>query len=388
MAPPSATRAPCLQLRYDAAVPPSPNGSASCNTFTLAAYGVVAKKEGNVLLSGTSIRSALGLAYLGARGATRAEMARALGFEDGVDLRADAEVLRAAAGAAELAISNRLWPHRGSSLEGDFLSAIDAQGASVEALDFARAPNDARESINASVAKDTAGKIANLLPPGSIGPLTRLVLTNALYFKGKWDQVFPKAQTQRLGFYVTPDRPVVSPMMRLTADLHYGEVGSAKVLQLAYRGSDLAMLVALPKEQGGLHRLEDGLSWSRFQAWTQVLQRTKVQVFLPRFTFRQGGSVKAALTQLGLAHAFGEADFSGIAGPPGDLYLDDVFHETFVAVDEEGTEAAAATGAVMLMRGRPAPIPVFRADHPFLFFIRDTRSGRILFAGRLASPEG
>ncbi|NOU27233.1 MAG: serpin family protein [Polyangiaceae bacterium] len=364
------------------------SADAASNTFTLAAYAVVAKKEGNVLLSGTSIRSALGLAYLGARGATRSEMGRVLGFEAGVDVRAEADLLRAAAGAAELAIANRLWPHRGLTLEPDYRSAMEAQGASLEALDFARGPNDARESINASVAKDTAGKIENLLPPGSIGPLTRLVLTNALYFKGKWDQVFPKEQTQRLGFYVAPDRPVISPMMRVTADLHYGEVGSAKLLQLAYRGSDLAMLVALPKDQGGLHRLEDGLSWSRFQAWTQVLQRTKVQVFLPRFTFRQGGSVKPVLMELGLAHAFGAADFSGIAGPPGDLYLDDVFHDTFVAVDEEGTEAAAATGAVVQTRGRPAPIPVFRADHPFLFFMRDTRSGRIVFAGRLANPEG
>jgi serpin B len=373
---------------------PSPKSSAAAvaNEFTLSAYAPFAKKEGNLFFSGESLRSALRLAYLGARGTTRDEMSRVLAFDvdaivEVARAKAEAEVLRASAGEAALLISNRLWPDTSLALEADFVAAAAGAGAPVEALDFRGAPEAAREWINGSVARETQGKIERLLPAGSIDGLTRLVLTNALYFKGEWAQVFPTAQTTRLGFYLAQDRPVVTSMMRLTTSLPFGQVGGTRVLELPYKGSHLAMLVVLPKEVGELGRLEDGLSLKRFQAWTQALSPTMVQVLLPKFTFRWGGSVKTALAALGIAEAFaGDADFRGIAHLDQGLYIADVFHDAFVAVDEMGTEAAAATAVSMRPRGRPAPIPVFRADHPFLFFIRDTRSGHILFAGRVANP--
>jgi serpin B len=180
-------------------------------------------------------------------------------------------------------------------------------------------------------------------------------------------------------------------MMHATESYGLADASGAKALEMRYTGGDLAMLVLLPNDKNGISKLEDDIAKNGIDAWTKSLASTRVAVTLPKFTFESGGSMNNALKALGIKMAFSaNADFSGIASPQGEgrLYVSDVVHKTWVALDEEGTEAAAATGVVMRTTSMPiGPIAEFKADHPFLFFIRDTKTGRILFVGRVTDPK-
>jgi serpin B len=365
------------------------------NSFTLRAHAEFGAKPGNLFFSGTSLRAALGLAYQGARGNTAVQMSRALDLDPdatraAASARREAAELQSAAGAAEMFVANRLWPDTSILVKPTFTASAErGYGATTGSVDFVHAADASRITINEWVATETRGKIRDLLPEGSVDHLTRLVLTNAIYFKGAWEHVFPKAQTRDGAFMIDRDRTVTAQLMNLTSDFAFGHVADVKIVELRYDRSRLAMLVVLPDQLGGLAQVEQGLSAERLGKWVAALSRTRVNVTLPRFTFGWGGSVGAELQQLGVAEAFEEsADFTGIAEPREGLYLDDVFHEAFVAVDEVGTEAAAATAAVMMARSVPPRSTEFRADHPFLFFVRDTASGQIHFAGRVVNPVG
>jgi len=383
------------------AVDENPADARAANAFTTKLYAKLRRTPGNIMMSGTSVRQPLALTAVGARGETARELSTAL------DLPADAAKATAAAkaesaawqearGKAELVVANRLWSDKTFTLKDDFKDAATAAfGAGVEPVDFAHAPDVARRTINAWVAEKTASKIPELLAEGAVDKRARLVVTNAIYFKGRWSSPFAKDLTKDEPFKATAARSVNVPTMHMTSQLQLGQVGKLKVLGLRYDGSHLAMMVVLPDDAAGLAKGGESLSPETFESWTKALAPQRVAVSLPRYTFTWGGPLDTPLQELGMRTAFsGKADFSGIADPPTPaerLQISRVVQKTWVSVDEIGTEAAAASGATMsVTSAQMGPVAEFKADHPFLFFVYDSRpgkGGRILFAGRVTDPK-
>lgn len=369
----------------------------SANGFTARLYGRMKKAPGNVMVSGTSARLALGLTALGARDDTAIEMITTLDLppERAKQLaaaKAEAAAWQEARGTAELAIANRLWNDKRFSPRPDFVEAAkDAFGAGIEPVDFLHAPDVARRTINAWVAEKTADKIKDLLAEGMVDKRTRLVVTNAVYFKGRWSTPFAPDATKNEAFTSAPGKKADVPTMHDTAVHAFAQTSDAKILQMHYAGTDLAMLLVLPNDAAGLGKLEDGITAVTFDAWTKALAPQRVNVSMPRFKFASGGPLDTALQDLGMKLAFtAKADFSGIADPVNGekLQVSHVVQKTWIAVDENGTEAAAASGVGMSVTSAiMGPIADFKADHPFLFFVYDSKRGRILFAGRVTDPK-
>jgi serpin B len=365
----------------------------SANAFGWKIYGAVRKSPGNVMLSGTSLRSALAMAYLGAKGDTATEIATALGLDAdpakaALAARAETAAWQAARGQAELVVASRLFTDKERPLVPDFAKTVeDAFGAAPQSLDFQRAPEDARKTINAWVSEKTSDKIHELLAKGTVDARSRLVITNAIYFKARWSLPFAASETKDEPFKVDAKKSVTAKTMHATDSHRYAEGNGARVVELGYHGSELSMLLVLPDDPGALGKLEESMSDETIAKWTPSVRR--VAISLPRFSFRSGGTMNGALRELGIKTAFGDrADFSGLsASGAKDVSVSQVAHQTWVAVDEQGTEAAAATGVVMratsLVMG---PIVELKFDHPFLFVIRDARRGRVLFVGRVADP--
>ncbi|HUW99989.1 MAG: serpin family protein [Phycisphaerae bacterium] len=365
-----------------------------CNRFAFDLYGRLKGGEGNLFLSPYSISTALAMTYGGARGETADQMAqvlclpssgkavhRAYGALQG-DLNA-----AGAGGAFELAVANRLWGEKGYTFLPDFLSLLETNyGAGLEQVDFAADTEGSRKTINAWVEKQTRDKIQDLLKPGVLDATTRLVLTNAIYFKGKWADPFNKKATRDEEFFLTPEKKVTAPLMHRTAEFGYFEGDDLQALELPYQGERLAMVVVLPKAKDGLAALEASLSAEKVAGWVENLLPCEAQVALPRFKTTAELSLGDTLVAMGMTDAFSlsAADFSGMTGTK-DLFISAVVHKAFVDVNEEGTEAAAATAGVAA-EAMPEPVPPFRADHPFLFLIRDTKTGAILFLGRILDP--
>jgi serpin B len=254
-------------------------------------------------------------------------------------------------------------------------------------VDFGR-PEEARRTINAWVEKKTRGKIQDLIPPGALNYLDRLVLANAIYFKGTWLAWFSKGETRDEPFHLLGGAQVTAPLMRQLHTFSYADLDSLQVLELPYGDGDLAMLLALPRDLQGLPSLEQSLSGDLLDAWIASLQETDVQVFLPRFSITQIFNLNEVMQSLGMRRAFSQnAEFSGMADE--DLYISAILHKAFIDTDEHGTEAAAATAVGMTTWGvseLTSSPPEFRADHPFLFMIRHRPSGCILFMGRVLDP--
>jgi len=254
-------------------------------------------------------------------------------------------------------------------------------------VNFATDAEGARKTINAWVEKQTRDKIKDLIQPGVLDSLTRLVLTNAIYFKGDWASPFKKDGTKDGDFFAADGQKVAAPMMHQTGHFGYLDGGELQALEMPYKGDALSMVVLLPKAKDGLPALEKKLSATSAVVWIAGLRKQQVQVAMPRFTTTAEFMLKETLSAMGMTDAFSDrADFSGMDGVK-DLFISAVIHKAFVDVNEEGTEAAAATAVVMKSTGMPAPPVEFRADHPFVFLIRDTRSGCILFVGRMANPK-
>jgi serpin B len=371
------------------------------NDFTFALYGKVKQGQDNVFVSGPSLREALGIAYLGARGSTAQEMSRAIHVDADADksaAQAKVEIadFSRASGGATLAIANRLWADGSFTMKPAFVNAArDGYGSPVDPVDFRHHPEDARTTINAWVADRTNQNIKDLLPGGSVSSDTSVVITNAIWFKGSWQSAFTKESTHDAPFKVFGKDAQNVPTMHQTGTFGYAATDGVKVLEMGYERSDLAMDFILPDDAAGLARVEESLSTGRFRAWTSALESKRVAVSLPKVKFTWGGSVKQPLKDLGMRTAFDRrgADFSGIANAAdvgGNLYVSDVFHKAFVAIDEKGTEAAAASAVIIAREAAAIPEPPaarFDADHPFLFAIRDTKSGRVLFFGRVTNPK-
>jgi serpin B len=356
---------------------------------------LIGEQTGNVLFSPYSISTALAMTYAGARGKTEAEMAEVLHFALPQErLHPAFAAITADLGdetrhGYELVAANRLWGQEGYTFLPGFLGITrEHYGAELAQVDFAGNTERARQAINGWVEKQTREKIKELIARGILDALTRLVLTNAVYFKGNWESQFDEKLTREGRFTVARDRRVSVPMMHQESQFKYAALPKLQVLEMPYAGEDLSMLVVLPSEVDGLSRLERSLSAEGLAEWTERLRKAKVSVFLPRFTTTCQFELKAVLAAMGMPEAFHRvrADFSGMNGKR-DLCISAVIHKAFVDVNEEGTEAAAATAVVMRLKSAPRPSPVFRADHPFLFIIRDNRTGSLLFVGRVADPE-
>jgi len=368
------------------------------NAFTAKLYARLRRAPGNVMISGASVRHALALAALGARGDTAREMHATLqGPTDAAKqvavAKAESAAWNDARGSAELIVADRLWSDKALTLKEDFTSAANAAfGASVEPVDFANAPDVARRSINAWVAEKTSNKLPELLAEGMVDKRTRLLVSDAIYFKARWSSPFTASATKEEPFTAAPGRTASVPTMHDTALRAFAQVGTTKLLLMRYSGSRLSMLVALPDAASGLAKLEESFSADTFDTWTKALAPQRVAVSLPRFAFKWGGPLDTPLQELGMRAAFsGKADFTGIADPAASgerLQISRVVQKTWVSVDENGTEAAAASGVGMSVTSAVmGPIAEFKADHPFLFFVYDEKRGRILFAGRVTDPK-
>jgi serpin B len=368
---------------------------AGSNAFATDLYARLRSRPGNLFFSPESISTAFAMAWAGARGQTAAEMAHVFHYTLPPDrLHPAMGALLAAMNAPhdgfELHVADALWAQHDESFLQSYLKLVQsAYGAGLRQVDFKSSPEGVRATINQWVEKETRDRIKDLLPPGSVTPITRLVLTNAIYFKGAWVDPFDKRATRTDPFHVSSSQSVQAPFMHRNAAYRYYDGGTFQALELPYKGNELSMVVLLPSKTDGLSSLENSFNAAAVTRWIEKLQfANKVILSLPRFTMTQQFDLNSSLAAMGMPQAFtAQADFSGMTGQRGFL-ISAAVHKAFVDVNETGTEAAAATGIAMAataMRQEPPPI-IFNADHPFLFMIRDTKSGSILFLGRVVDP--
>ncbi len=365
------------------------------NRFATASYQQLAHGDANLIFSPFSISTALSMALDGARGQTAAEIARVLdqlypdpAYHAAVAALVEQLAKEANTGRNELLNATGLWVQSGFPIQSDFKQVIQTlYRAPLSLVDFSTDPERARGEINSWTERNTKGRIRELFGQGSLDPTTRLMLTSAIYFNGKWQCAFRPQNTQLGPFQRDEGGEAQASFMRQTASFGYAETPALQILEMKYAGTGLAFDVLLPKAAGGLGDLEKSLTPEELTAWLGSLKERSVEVAVPKFRAEAEFSLRGTLSRMGMASAFGgSADFSGIDDRR-DLALSDVRHKAFVDVSEEGTVAAAATGAMVNLIAMKAPPPlVFRADHPFAFLIRDTHSGLILFAGRLMRP--
>jgi serpin B len=343
--------------------------------FALDLYRQLRSSEGNLFFSPYSISATLALVYAGARGNTEKEMARALHFslpQERLhpafgDLQARLNAVQRA-GHVTLSVANSLWPRRDARFLDDYLLlAQEHYDVSITPIDYG-SPQQAADTVNRWVAEKTRQRIMNVVAPQMFSDLTRLVLVNAIYFKGTWVWQFDPRHTNDTPFYATPETSVPRPMMAGTVKVPYAEADGLQVLQLPYQGNDISMLIFLPRAKDGLGQLEDALSADALSSWKEGLRKREVLVFLPKFTMTRGLDLKESLRAMGMVDAFdlGQADFSGMSDAA--LCVDWVVHRAFVEVNEEGTEAAAATGMSSTagrvndpLRVRPSSVRIIRS---------------------------
>lgn len=350
------------------------------NRFAVDLFHAVRPAGGNLFFSPLGISTALAMTSAGAAGST------ALQFNEAMRFMLDGERLHAAFGrltdslhklaGRPVRIANALWRRSGAPAQPEFVGLMQTcYRSAIEDVEFG---DDARRRINRWVAERTEGRIAELLP--SIDPETRLLLTNAVYFKATWVSPFPPAAPGR---FLDAEAPMMS--QRLTAP--GWENDRLQALELPYREGELGLVMLLPRPDVRLESLERELTHKAVATWLDALEPREVDVTMPRFRIQSRYELSRALGGLGLVDAFdrARADFSGVDGTQ-ELFLSQVCHQAWVEVDEQGTEAAAATAVEAVPACVMPPPMVFRADRPFVFLIRDRASGAILFLGRLVNP--
>jgi len=286
----------------------------------------------------------------------------------------------------QLHIANAIWGQEEYKFLPAFLDTLaENYGAGLRTLDFVNQTETARRTINDWVSDQTEEKIQDLIPEGALNPLVRLVLTNAIYFNGKWVLPFEEHKTHDEPFTLLDGSKVSVPMMSQTKTFSYAEGDGYQAIELAYRDSNMAMLFVLP-EAGRHGEIESAFSAEFVTALTEDLSPEQVRLFVPKFSFESEFNLSETLIQMGMPAAFSDsADFSGMTGNR-DLFISKVLHKAFVAVDEEGTEAAAATAVIMELAAAPEQPILMKLDRPFLFLIRDNDTNTILFVGRVLNP--
>jgi serpin B len=370
------------------------------NAFAFDLYHAVRGPSGNLFYSPYSISLALAMTYAGARGETRAQMAETLHLNllarrthaaiNALDLQLERG--QAPAGQEEkefrLHIVNEIWAQEGYSFLPEYLDLLARNyGAGLRGVDFEEEPQAARRTVNRWVSDQTEGRIEELLPEGAVDSLTRLVLTNAIYFKAAWKYPFEEDLTRERMFYLLDGKEISVPMMQATEHLRYAEGKGYQVVELPYVEEAVSMVVLLPQE-GEFETFESALDPDRLEAILAELERQNVNLVMPTFEFDSRHQLSGILADLGMEDAFSpeKADFSGMDGGRS-LYIQGVLHKAFVSVDEAGTEAAAATGVVVGTTSAPAEPVEITVNRPFVFLIRDIPTGSILFVGRVMDPS-
>ena len=334
----------------------------SINEFTFDLYKAAAAGAAgeNVFLSPYSVSTALAMTYAGARDVTEAEMARALHFAPDVHAGMGAligSINSVPDSVATVRTANAIWPAKGEKLLPEFVQLVRRDyRAGLTQLDYAKRPESARKTINNWVEDQTAGKITDIIPGGALGKDTKMVLTNAVYFKAGWQEEFKAENTEERPFWTTPEESVnVRMMNRRSKELNYAKLDGAQMIEMPYKDGRFSMLVLLPDEDSSLEALEAGMNAASVAEWSAGMRPAEVEIFMPKFKQESSYDLSTTLAALGMGSAFdaGTADFSGITGNR-DMAISGVLHKTFVEVSEEGTEAAAAT-AVIVMRASLAP---------------------------------
>jgi serine protease inhibitor len=363
------------------------------NKFAFNLYSKLARYEnGNIFYSPYSIFSALAMTYEGARGQTAEEIKSVFHFPEKNVLRSNFAAIyneiNKKSDAYELRTGNALWVQRDYQLLQDYINTVEKYyGGKAANVDFVRETEKSRQTINSFIEEQTNNKIKDLIPQGMLNPDTRLVLTNAIYFKGTWEWQFDKSLTREEDFKITPTNVVKTPMMYMEperAEFNYADLGDLQILELPYKGDKISMLVLLPT--GNLDTIESIITVEKLEQWKTKMRKEKLDaIYLPKFEFNTKYFMKKILRDMGMPSAFGgNADFSGMDGTK-NLFIEEVIHQAFVKVDEEGTEAAGTTAVII---GETAYVPrkIFKADHPFIFIIQEKSTGNILFIGRVVDP--
>ena len=388
----------------DGVTEPVASVPAAINTFAFNMYETLCQDNGdaNLLFSPLSISTVLSMAQAGARGSTQTQIAEVLHTNQiGEGLHEEygelVHFLRRfeERELGEIRLGNSVWADKRYTFLDSFVASLQAHYDSiVRPVDFARETERIRSEINRWVDEKTKHKITDIMAPGSINGLTRLILVNALYFRSKWDSVFKPEDTEAAPFFHQSGEQIEVPMMRQNGHFGYFRTNSEQILEMPYL-LPFSMFVVLPKVREGLPDLEQRLNPELLRHWQQKVRSPEVEVYLPKFRIEAELQLTEILRSIGMTTPFdaGSADFSGMAtresmGKLENLFLSDVMHKTFIAVDERGTEAAAATAGMMATAALNPPKPkIFRADHPFLFFVTVKKNGAILFMGRVMDPS-
>lgn len=371
------------------------------NAFAFDLYDHVREEAGNIFCSPYSISLALAMTFVGARTGTEQEMVETLHFTLGQDglhpafNALDLELASRGEGTSEvsgdrfqLSIVNRIWGQVGYAFHEGFLNVLaESYAAGLSLLDFLNAPDASRIAINDWIAEQTRNRIEDLIPPGAINTLTRMVLTNAIYFKASWREPFDEDHTNNQPFNLLDGDRITVETMRQTTDYGYASGDAYQVVELPYHGDELSMVILLP-DAGRFEEFESTLEPTRLDAILGEIESRAIDLSLPKFTFEWSTSLADALSMMGMPSAFDpvEADLSGMTDVE-QLFITDVIHKAFVAVDEEGTEAAAATAVVVGATSVPEEPVVVVVDRPFVFLIRDIPTETILFLGRVVDPS-
>lgn len=370
--------------------------SAGIDQFAADLYAQLAAEKGNIFFSPASISTAFGMAYAGARGQTAQQIARVLHFEQAPD-RLNAEFATLLAGwkrggdKYQLAVANAFWGQQGYSFSPVFSRDLQSvYGAAMHEVDFHNPPA-AREAINGWVQQQTRDKVKDLIPPDGVDSSTVLALTNAVYFKAAWDAQFLETATRPEPFHLSDGSSPNVPMMHQMGGFRCFKGEDFAALEMTYADRAFSMIAFLPDRPDGLEEFERSLTAKNLELWARKIDkagRIDVQVSFPKFKMTEQISLPSVLSHMGMPLAFSRgADFSGINDGREPLVITAAFHKAYVDVNEKGTEAAAASGIAV---GRAALLrqpPAFKADHPFVFLIRDNRSESVLFMGRVTDPR-
>ena len=379
----------------------STNALVDGNTaFALGLYKLVRTTEGNLFFSPYSISDAMAMTWAGARGQTETDIATAMHFtlpqsqlhpalnKLDLDLASRGQGAKGKDGEGfRLHVVNAIWGQQGFKFTPQYLDTLATNyGAGLRVLDFIKQPEPSRITINDWVAQQTENRIKDLIPAGAINNLTRLVLTNAIYFNAAWAQPFQKGATTQGTFHRLDGSDVSVSMMRQTQSFRYSEGANYQATELPYDGRELSMIVILPRA-GAFADFEQSFDSRILKTIVDGLTSREVALTMPKFGFETSMSLKQNLTALGMGNAFTDsADFSGMDGAR-DLRIQDVIHKAYVAVDEDGTEAAAASAVIVGTTALPSDTAEMKVDRPFLFLIRDNPTGTVLFLGRVSDPS-
>lgn len=363
--------------------------SENSNTFAFNIFKEL-NSDKNIVFSPFSIYTALSIASLGAGGTTKDEFDKVLNNNLSLEQfhQSYKDIIKSASiGSNKFNIANALWLDNGFQPEEDFLnSATTLFDSHVESLDFKNNPKNSSDTINSWIEQNTNGLIKNLLSPSSISSNTRMIITNAIYFKGNWERAFDPKEDSELNFYVEPDKPVKTTFMQQNGAFFYCENQSVKLLQLNYEGNSLSLIIILPEKD--IDNFIKNLSDEEFRSLLRSMKPEELNIKIPKFKFIFSSDLTKQLIDLGIKSAFTtSADFSGISKSQ-NLYISDVIHKAYIDVNETGTEAAASTSVGFTTTAfNPFPVKNFIADRPFVFAIMDNKTKTLLFLGKILNPQ-